>query len=84
MLVARTPGPRRLLGWHPPRVARLRTPEMPPPPVDPAALTAVEDRYVIESFTPLPLIEPELANARRAATRADAVTPAHRRRVPTR
>jgi DNA helicase HerA-like ATPase len=78
--------PRRMLvrrqppqGWlacrfHAP-VARLRTPDLPDPIVDPAALAAVEGRYFAEQFEVRPVVEAALANLKPAAT-----PPATRRR----
>ncbi len=64
---------RRLPPTHPlrrrfqARVARLRTPDLPDPQVDPARLAAVEDRYLREWFEVQPVIEAALAQMRPAA-----------------
>lgn len=70
--------PRRLLvhrapptGWlarrlHAP-VARLRVPDLPDPDVDPAALAAVEARYLADWYEVRPVIEAELAALRPTA-----------------
>ena len=49
--------------FHAP-VAKLRTPELPDPIVDAAALAAVEGRYLRECFQVRPVVEAELINLR--------------------
>jgi Type IV secretion-system coupling protein DNA-binding domain len=46
------------------RVAKLRTPDLPDPMVDPAALAAVENRYLRECFEVQPVVAAELAGLR--------------------
>ncbi|MHB8644650.1 MAG: type IV secretory system conjugative DNA transfer family protein [Thermomicrobiales bacterium] len=49
------------------RVARLRTPDLPDPTVNPARLAAVEDWYLTNCFEVQPVIEAALTNLRPAA-----------------
>ncbi len=58
------------------RVAKLRTPDLPDPLVDPAALAAVEGRYRVDLFEVQPVVEAELG-----ALRPSTVVPTAKRRV---
>ncbi|MDQ2784742.1 MAG: type IV secretory system conjugative DNA transfer family protein, partial [Chloroflexota bacterium] len=58
------------------RVAKLRTPDLPDPAVDPQALAAVEGRYLRECFEVQPVVEAEIA-----ALRPSTVVPTARRRT---
>jgi hypothetical protein len=49
-------------------VAKLRTPDLPDPAVDPAALAAVEQRYLADQFEVRPVIEAAIASLRPVAT----------------
>lgn len=46
------------------RVAKLRTPDLPDPILDPVTLRAVESRYLRECFEVQPVVEAELASLR--------------------
>ena len=46
------------------RVAKLRTPDLPDPILDPVTLRAVEGRYLRECFEVQPVVEAELASVR--------------------
>ncbi len=64
MFVKRLPPKHPLLRRFHARVARLRTPDLPDPFVNPDALSRVEERYLSECFEVQPMIEAELANLR--------------------
>lgn len=61
--------------FHAP-VAKLRTPDLPDAAVDPAALAAVESRYLVDLFEVQPVVEAELD-----ALRPSTIVPTVRRRV---
>jgi len=61
------------------RVARLRTPDLPDAAVDPAALAAVEDRYLRDCFEVQPVIAAALAALRPSPPQA---TTRRRRIIP--
>ncbi len=58
------------------RVAKLRTPDLPDPLVDPAALAVVEGRYLVDLFEVQPVVEAEIA-----ALRPSMVVPTANRRT---
>jgi len=64
MFVKRLPPRSPLLRRFHARVARLRTPDLPDPLVDPETLSRVEERYLRECFTVRPVVEAELAGLR--------------------
>jgi DNA helicase HerA-like ATPase len=57
-------------------VAKLRTPDLPDPQVDPAALARVESRYLVDLFEVQPVVEEAIA-----ALRPSIVVPTLKRRV---
>ncbi|MDQ2784757.1 MAG: type IV secretion system DNA-binding domain-containing protein [Chloroflexota bacterium] len=76
MFVKRPPPTHTLLRRFIAPVARLRTPDLSDPTVEPEALAAVEERYLLECFEVKPVIEAALADLRPVAT-----APATKRRT---
>lgn len=68
MFVKRPPPKHPLLRRFHARVARLRTPDLPDPFVNPETLARVEERYLRECFTVQPVVEAELAGLRPVTT----------------
>ncbi len=64
MFVTRPPAKHALVRRFEARVARLRTPDLPDPTVDPQHLAEVENRSLIEHFEVEPVIEDALAAMR--------------------
>jgi len=64
MFVKRPPPKHPLLRRFHARVAKLRTPDLPDPVLDPETLARIEERYLTDCFEVQPVIEAELASLR--------------------